>query len=408
MPYKIVKRGEKRCVVKADGPEETMHCYDGADAEEKCKKYVKALYFAENKQAEADESVMLEKSGPVIIGIAATNRPHLPLPPISVIQEGEQEVVRVPFLRAGIYRHPTGDLVFTDKVFSKMLQNHEAGVNHHGVSLDLRHKPELGALAWFDTSRGGRIVQEEDAKFGKLLVAYGRPTTVEAASLLKSAAYVYASVEFSPNYEGVMKQALSADDLVEFTLEQIIEEEGKEMPKKTDEGVLLSEEEVAANAAKLAELEAKIAELQAKLAEFSKPVEPEVPDAVKEQLEKSEARIRELERQSLAYEVEATISKAMNYRDANGNAHSPVLLSTAKALLLGDSIAETVKLEGNTTGDVVTYFRKGIKLLLETLPGQVPMQGNTEPEDKKLEAGGTGKFTEQDFKDFWTDTNLKV
>lgn len=52
MPWKIESRGGKQCVIKVDGGK-VLHCYSGPDAKSKASKYLKALYWAENKQCEA-------------------------------------------------------------------------------------------------------------------------------------------------------------------------------------------------------------------------------------------------------------------------------------------------------------------------------------------------------------------
>lgn len=162
------------------------------------------------------ERIMLEGIGPVILGVAATNRPHLPLPPMGVVKIDGQSYIRVPFLRKGVFKHPTGNLIFNDKIFERMMDNHYQGQSHYGVSLDIRHKPELGSLAWFDEDKGGFIREEHDPKFGDLLVGYGLPTSEQAVDIIKNKQYAYASVEFSPNYSSNMIQTLSYDDLEEL------------------------------------------------------------------------------------------------------------------------------------------------------------------------------------------------
>ncbi|NJO31679.1 MAG: hypothetical protein HC874_32105 [Richelia sp. SL_2_1] len=113
-------------------------------------------YEIKSKAIDNLTNIMLESDGPVIVGVAATNIPHLSLPPMSVVDFGGETKIRVPFLRSGIFRHPNGKLVFNDQVFDKMLENHKAGKSWYGVSLNEKHKPGA-ALAWFDDVRGGTI-----------------------------------------------------------------------------------------------------------------------------------------------------------------------------------------------------------------------------------------------------------
>ncbi len=407
MPYEVKEKEGKTCVLKKTTGEE-MHCYPGTgpDAHDKANKYMAALHFATMKEEEVNASITLESVGPVLVAVGATNRPALPLPPISVIEkEGESPTVRVPFLRTGIFRYKGGDLIITKQYLKKMMDNNTAGHNHHGVSLDLRHKPELGALVWFDQQHGGKIAAEEDLGYGPMLVGYGKPTTPAALELLKSTAYAYASAEYEPEYEGSLKQRLSTDDMKYVSIEQLAQE--GIMPEKKDSIVLSAEQaaEYEATKTSVVTLEAKVKELQAALDATRDPKDL-LPEPARVQLEAAEKRIVELERQSLRFEVDATVAQAKTYRDQAGNAHSPVMLETCRLLLLGEPLAQgdkTIKLESGGIADVVKYFRQGIRVLLETVPGQVPMTPKTEPEgDNPLKDNGNKQFTEEELAGFWT------
>lgn len=155
---------------------------------------------------------------PVILGVAATNRPHVRLRehPISIVEVDGKKMVRVPFMVKGRYRHPLGTLDFTDDVFDKMIVNHTNKVGDFGEGLDVKHIPDLGSLAWFDPEDGGKIVKE-----GNLLVGYGVPTGADALKFVEDKKFKWASVEFHPDYKSTLeKKYLEAEmiasvDLVE-------------------------------------------------------------------------------------------------------------------------------------------------------------------------------------------------
>lgn len=159
---------------------------------------------------------------PVILGIAATNRPHVRLRehPLSIVEVDGKKYVRVPFMVKGRYKHPTGTLDFNDEVFAQMIANHKNKAGDFAPGLDLKHFPEKGSLAWFDDEKGGFIKQE-----GNLLVGYGVPTGDEALDIVNSGKFRYASVEFQPNYQSNLEHQYLEDGgkPVEF---ETLEEEG--------------------------------------------------------------------------------------------------------------------------------------------------------------------------------------
>lgn len=140
---------------------------------------------------------------PVILGVAATNRPHVRLRehPMEVVEVDGKKMIRVPFMVKGKYRHPMGSLDFTDAVFDKMIQNHQAKAGDFAEGLDVKHIPDLGSLAWFDPDKGGRIVKE-----GNLLVGYGVPTGEDAIGIVESGKFRYSSVEFHPDYKSNLER----------------------------------------------------------------------------------------------------------------------------------------------------------------------------------------------------------
>lgn len=398
MPCSVKKVGSEFCVFMEDGKQST--CY-------KSKKEAEAHKNTMNEKQVALENTTLE-NGPVITGVAVTNIPHLPLPAISVIDGEGKRMVRVPFLRAGIFRHPNGDLIFNDKVFDKMLENNKIGKPHYGVSLNERHK-QAAALAWFDEKRGGYIAKETDPDFGTLLVGYGIPTSERVVEMIQNGEYVYASAEFQPNHRDTMIAKLSMDDMEEITLEELLEE-------RTMEDVTISLEQLQAEIQgkdeKIVNLEATLKETNDKLVELEKQlakpeVKPELPVDVRIMLEDQAKEIQRLKKNALETQVSLVIAKAESYRDSNGNGHSPVLLEIARSAMLGEPIAqgdETIKLESGKPADVADYFRKVFVHVLNNVPGQVSFTGKTESDDERqvsLERG-TG-FVESDYKSFWVE-----
>ena len=413
MPWKIAKKGSQHCVHK-ENPDgslgKEMHCYDNRS---EALDYMKALYV--HAGDEAMEAQVMNGDGPAIFGVALTNRPVLPLPDVSLVEQDGEQVMRVPFLKTGVFKDSRyGVFIITPTVIDKMLENAEAGRPHHGISLDLHHDPEWsGALAWFDKAHGGKLVKEKGDKGSTLLVGYGKPTSQRAADVVKDKRYVYASAEFHWNHEGVEVLTLSKD-LKELDMSDIQIPEG---------AVLLSKDEaVEWNTLKtdLEKVKAELEKVQAERVELERqnaalmvaakePPIPDLPEAARVQLEQANARIVELEKKALYSQAEATIERAKSYRDSEGRAHSPVLLETTKKLLLGQPVETkdgAIKLESGSVKDVAGYFRDTLIWLLENLPGQVPMQTTTEPEDKKLLSrdADNKKHTPEDMKQFWTNT----
>lgn len=354
------------------------------------------------------QRVMLEGIGPVILGVALTNRPHLPLPKVSIVDKNGEKMFRVPFLCSGIFKHPDGQLVFNQETMQRMLENHKKKASHYGVSVDVRHKPEMGALGWFDAEEGGSIEQEEDTEFGKLLVGYSK-LTEDAEKVIAGKKYLYASAEFAPNYESNLVEALSSDKLREVTLEELLQEETMTYPIKNEDGtVVLSAELFVAYekaAATITALEEKVTGLEEKVAKATTTQEPDLPEPARKRLEESDRQVQALRKRVIESEVNAAIERARNYRDKDGRAHSPVMLEWAANLMRGEPVGtgeDVIKLEdGNSPGSVIEYVHKAVRYLLSNLPGQVPMEARTQGDERRMEENAT-KVTKEDFKAFWS------
>lgn len=416
MPWKVQKQGDKHCVIDKDG--KAVKCHASAGEAEAHRKALYANMSPEEKSklTEKYEAVMLEGVGPALLAIAATNKPHLRQRDggqISLVKENDKELVRVPIARKGIYTHPThGKLVFSDSTFGRMVDNYNKRVTDYSLHLDLRHKDTEGALALLDIDDGGSLKIE-----GEWLVAYGPPTDDEAKKLIANKRYRYASAEFHPNYESNLVERLSMDELETLSLEDlepvVIEislldylnrKDTKPIMKILDDGaVQLPKEEFETMEKRLKDAEDKVKELEGKVT--PPPQLENVPETIKLELEQMRNLVREQKREMLKGSVALALAKAEGYRDSDGRGHSTVLVETVKKLMLGESLGAegSIKLENEAKPeDVAEYFRRGLVHLLETIPGQVPMQSKTVGDSSQLppktEPTSTLKYSEEELK----------
>lgn len=408
MPWTVKKVKNEYCVFDKSGKQ--MKCYPDKAAADK---YSAALYANAEKNLEHLSASMLEEGGPVIVGVGVTNIPHLPLPPMSVVEEDGQEVIRVPFLRKGVFRHPDGELVFDDKVFDQMLANHSQKISEWGAPLKVGHDTKkTDALGWLDNDEGGRIVKEVDQKYGELLVGYVKPIDEDALKLVKGKKFKYASIEFKPKYQSTLVKQLSAEVLTEIQTDDLLdpimlEEQKMEVTISQEEYDALKEkaERVTQLEQQLKDTEAKIVTLEAQV----KPAKDEVnlPESVKLEMQSQREEISRLKRNALETQVNLILTKAESYRDKNGYGHSPVLLEYAKAAMLGQEVKlaedKVIKLESAQPADIADYFRKVWVTVLETIPGQVNMTGKTESDDKRSVNLESGSFTADELKSWWAE-----
>lgn len=343
---------------------------------QKAKQQAFAICQAAQKQ-EATGSIFLEWANPVITGLALTNRPHIKnLDAISILEDG---LLKVPLLILGKWRHPTGVLDFTKEVIAKMVKGFEENVVGHDISVDNRHRPELGAMGW--VKRFG-MEQRTDGKLQ--FSAFAEPTP-EGQKTVEEKRYRYGSLEFYTNWKHPLVAALSSDELVEYSeeLEEVI---------MTEEVLVEGDENQNTE-----NLEAKLEEQQTQHAEALR-LEEERRVAL-------EARVRQLEDRAKKQFVDNILLRAEAYRDDEQRAHSKVLMDWARATLLEEPLGEeeAIKLEDrNSVEQVRAYHRRAIALLLESLPGVVPMAASgTEPgKGRKLEDEDY-EPTDEQIKEFW-------
>jgi hypothetical protein len=375
---------------------------------------------------EEDQKILLEGVGPALIAVAATAKPHLRQRgrEIRLVKRNGQELVEVPLFSQGIFKHPQGKLIFNDDFFQRMKTNHEARVTDYNVHLDFRHSDVQGALAFLDADDGG-FMEIRDG----WLFAYGPPTDEKSKEIIRSRKWRFSSPEFYPNYESNLVQRLSADDLDEMSQEDILAEsqvsktEVRTMPRELKFGdvvITLNEADGGAftldqtgldkliSASKAVEAvvkagEDKVRQLEAKVVELTPKTEPELPEIYRVRLEQLETEAKELRAQRLREQVALTMEKARNYLDDNGRGHSPVLLELCQKALALESFndgSEPVKLESTDDEGLVKYFRNFIRVLLETVPGQMLKQAKTEGSETPLalETGKNGHYTEDELK----------
>lgn len=322
------------------------------------------------------ELICLEGVGPTILGAGATNRPHIRfLPEVTRVEQDGKNLLRIPLLVLGKWKHARGLLDFTREVVEKMRDNFVSNVVGNKISWDNRHKPEIGALAWFK-----RFQYEEDGD-RKLFVGYAEATPA-GDKVVDEKRYRYASIEFNPDWENPLVAALSSDEFEPYVEQEVI------MPDETVvDGV--NDEQIVA-------LEADL-----KTAQDALKLEQEGRTALQE-------RIVRLEKRSLRQFVDNILLKAEQYRDGEDRAHSKVLLDWAKAVLLEQPIGEdesVIKLEDRDDADQTrAYYRRTIGALLESLPGVVPMgSGETDPDKEKRLGLESEDYepTDDEVKEFW-------
>jgi hypothetical protein len=220
-------------------------------------------------------------------------------------------------------------------------------------------------------------------------------------------------VEFRPNYQSTLLKQLSAETLTEILTDDLLDvtmlEEQMEVTISQEEYDALKEK--AAKVEKVTELETELAASKAKVVELEAKVKPEqkelqLPEDVKVMLEELKGDNRRLKHAALVAEVDGAIARAQAYRDSNGNAHSPILLETARAAMLGAEVKfgdEVIKLEQATPVALAEYTRKTWEALLKNLPGQMKVVGSTQADDDRSVSLET-QYTEDDYKSLWAES----
>lgn len=396
-------------VVDKDGKLVSCHGADKAAAD----KHVKALY-ANEKMEQSQDRILLERVGPALVAVAVTAKPHLRQrgKEIRMVEIDGKRLVEVPLYKKGIYR-PKGDsgpIVFNDLFVKRMVDNHQKKVTDYNVHLDFRHDEKIGALAFLDPDDGGWLETKDDG----WLYAYGPPTDDTAVDIINSRKWRYASPEFAPNYESNFVQKLSSDDLTEISIENLVETE-EVMPKVLTLGPKAITLEGEVQDGQVSEIEAaykevadKVTALEAEVKKLTPDPEPQLPEPYRLRLEALEAENRQLERERRDEKVNLVLEKARNHRDGRGYGHDKVFLDLVEtALRLKDYEQDglTIKLEdGGKIESLVKFYNNVFTTLLEKCPGTVPLKGQTQGSEVRLESGN-GHYTPEELEkaqsDFW-------
>lgn len=380
---------------------------------------------------EAEQAVQLESGfGPALVAVAATIKPHLRQRDheLKLVEIDGKEFIEIPIARKGVYRYGKKKLVFNDAFFDKMIENHKLHVTDYNVALDVRHKDSPGALGWLDTSDGGWLEMK-----GPWLHGYAVPTDDSARDTIKNKRYRYASAEFYFDYKSNQMQKLSTDDLDEVDDEQLFKE--ADMSPKTIilgksnvelvendgafvleadglkvlEGFISGAGDLDTQIKKLTDEASKAADTIVKLEAELKTLQVDdkddddddaIPEAYRLRLETLERENKELQSARMREKVALTLERARTHVDKAGMAHDKVFLDLARAGLLMESIDEgeiSVKLEGDSTEDIASFYRNILVAMLENVPGTVPVQGKTENENGRMENVAL-EYTEDELK----------
>lgn len=137
--------------------------------------------------------LQLSGHGPVLAGVGLTNRPFLKgLPVASIVEEGEEQRIRVPFYRFGRFNHPKapeGKLIFDPQFLTALKGNFTGNTYGQKVLLDKAHKPDNGSMGELE-----RIEVE-----GDIGVGYFKPTPA-GLDAVRQKEYLYGSMDFFMNW----------------------------------------------------------------------------------------------------------------------------------------------------------------------------------------------------------------
>lgn len=437
MPWKAVQNHPKcqkskpwAVVKESDGSVEGCHPSKAA-----ANKQIAALHASEKLEKKQDE-MMYDGYGPTLINAAVTSKPHLRQrgQEIKLVERDGQELVEVPLMRKGIYAHPWGGkMVFNDKFFAAMIDNHKNKVTDYPVALDFRHRDEQGSLAFLDPEDGGFLELKDN-----WLYAYGPPTDESAKGIIRSRKWRYSSPEFHPDYQSNLLQELEGsngkfitlEDLTEINIEDLVTE--VTMPNKkitfgdvvieledngngfvlTEAGVTALEQagiklaeaaefkQAAEDAqVQVAQLEQKVTELEAKLPK--KDDDLEMPPAIKlafDELRADRDRERkwrlEEETRRVRQQVALVLEKAKGLRSGEFGYTKPFLDLLKSGLLLEaytKADGEVIKLEGDAGVEgIKKYYRNLLAQLPEVALERVPLNGKTKSDETRLESDGLG------------------
>lgn len=370
------------------------------------------------------EKQLLKGSGPNLVGVAATNTPHIRFrdQEITIVEKNGEKLLRIPILRKGIFSYRGTKIPFTDAIFNKIIDNHNNQVGDYAPSMNKNHT-RGEALAWFHNSDFAGLKVE-----GPFLVGYAKPTGDDVIEAFEKGKYLYASAEVDMNYQS---NAIKLDfedgkfEELEMTDLKYSQEDGKyvfeESAFKEIQDAYIALEEASE---KLQESDDKLAQLQTKIDELNTQLE-ELKAAKNSDNNKAEVNLEDLSedvRTLLENAREATIkleaenkrlrlaglqSKVDNIianaeKPVDGKVHDRVILEFARAIMLGNEIGEgdnVIKLEdSNDFAAYVNYVRAAVPWLLENTQRVIPVDTNDNDDDlDESPLTTTAKFEAADF-----------
>jgi len=350
---------------------------EGQTAEQQAWAICQAAY---NKSVKNALELMLSGDGfgPTLIGAAATNRPYIPnLKPTKVVDKDGATQFLVHLANSGHFNHPVaGPFVLNRAVFSTMKANLDAKVIGQDSAYDSRHKPELGALGWFEDLMLGDEIGEGKNEFWGLV----NPTPAGLETVGKGT-FKYSSMEFHRNYK--------RDDVV-LDLENVTEDFCLVLEKEEPEVNDMPGDTV--NLEEFRELQDKLAKLESAQA----TAESEAKQA-EERAKQAEERALQLEMQAMNTSIQAVIELSQTKVDQNGNGLPRQLIEWISKFLKLEEFGkdkDVVKLsdEGKPGMEVVQYMVGAVRQLVLEMPGSVPAQRKThsdkgDPEEDNFDYG---------------------
>lgn len=343
-----------------------------------------------NAEGGPTEELLLELKempfpNPVMVGIAATNRPHITgLDRPTLIERDGERKVKIPFLILGRWMHKSGVLNFTDKFVQKIKDSLHKGLAGIPVIWDARHDPDRGNLADIED-----IAQETKDNGDVQVYAIGDPTP-EGVRVVEERKFTGASIEFHPDFKNrrLPATAMSFDGedgednalmrleevpagalILESTYQEYLEEE---MPEENTNGT--------PDGTGTVELEQQMETMRLEL------------EQQKKALELAQRQLAESRTFAAEQFVQSILTKAEAHRDDQGRAHHPVFLEWLGKVLREQSIGEGEEIitleESPEQEDIRAYYRRAAAWLALEMPcsGPAPDRDtNTEPDkDRKV------------------------
>jgi hypothetical protein len=357
-----------------------------------------------------EPDVFLEASGygPVIVGAAALNDPHISgMAPLEIIVRKGKEFIKAQILRFGVFRHPKapkGKLVVNQSLYSKFIKNFRDNVVGRKLFLDDAHRENRDSY--------GDFVDLEQHGDGLFAIIDPTPKGAEA---VKSRFRNYASAWVNLNWRDTEVQMafseFEEEDFIEMALQEAKNsQEGDMAPQKgkgsdgadppagapEGEVVQLSREDYE----KFVAAQAGVAELKEKH-EIELKAMKETTDKALEQLTKeielSRARREEAEERLHLEKVDLLI-ESLGKPDQDGFMLDKATLDLTRNILRGDPIGgggggddgegeSEIRLSAEdaepTVASVRSYYGAAVEKLARIIPRTVPASRPIEPRDRR-------------------------